>query len=148
MILDSLTNSSIYECMHPLFKRAFSYLKSRDLESLELGKLVLDEKKLYLSTAEYEGKLPEDARLETHEKYIDIQVIIRGVETIGWRPAHDCKQIQSPYDPEKDICFYSDSCTSYVDVHPGEFAIFFPNDGHAPCIGQGNIKKLVVKILL
>ncbi|MDD3430454.1 MAG: YhcH/YjgK/YiaL family protein [Bacteroidales bacterium] len=148
MILDSLKNSSLYLGMHPLFKRAFDYLKSHDLDSLEPGKIVLEGEKLYISISEYEGKSPEVARLETHEKYIDIQIIISGTETMGWRAAHDCIQAQAPYNPEKDICFYNDSSLSYVNVHPGEFTVFFPGDGHAPCIGKGPIKKAVVKVLL
>ncbi|MDD2617915.1 MAG: YhcH/YjgK/YiaL family protein [Bacteroidales bacterium] len=148
MILDSLKNSFLYEGMHPSFKRAFDYIKSRDLDALEPGKIVLDGEKLFISIAEYEGKSTEEARLETHEKYIDIQVIISGTETMGWRAAHDCKQPLAPYDPQKDICFYSDSSVSYLDVHPGEFAVFYPGDGHAPCIAKGPIKKAVVKVLL
>ncbi len=148
MILDSLKNSSLYESMHPLFKRAFDYLKSHDLDSLEPGKIVLDGDKLYISISEYQGKTPEAARLETHEKYIDIQVIISGTETMGWRAANDCKHAIAPYDTVKDISFYSDSPVSFVDVHPGEFTVFFPGDGHAPCIGKGHIKKAVIKVLL
>ena len=148
MILDSLQNSAEYASIHPLFKRAFDFLKSHDLELLQPGRIELDGDKLFVSIAEYEAKTPEDAKVETHEKYIDIQVIISGTETMGWKAAHDCKQAIAPYDPEKDICFYRDASVSFVDVHPGEFTVFFPQDGHAPCIGKGHIKKAVVKVLI
>jgi len=34
----------------------------------------------------------------------------------------------------------------YVTLLPGEFAIFFPQDGHAPCISEGTLHKAVFKL--
>jgi beta-galactosidase beta subunit len=36
----------------------------------------------------------------------------------------------------------------YFDLHVGQMAIFLPEDGHAPMIGEGKIKKCIVKVLL
>ena len=38
MILDSLNNTKKIECLHPLFKKAFDYLKSTDFSKVEDGK--------------------------------------------------------------------------------------------------------------
>ena len=35
MILDSLENSKRIECIHPLFKQAFDYVKSTDFSKME-----------------------------------------------------------------------------------------------------------------
>ena len=53
---------------------------------------------------------------------------------------------RAPYDESKDIIFYHDQPTSYVDLLPGDFVILFPEDSHAPFIGDGSpISKLIVK---
>lgn len=148
MVLDSLKNCDAYVALHPLFKQAFDFLNQNDLSSMEPGKTVLIEGKLTVSIMEVEGKTPENAKLEAHQRYIDIQTVISGSEAHGWLPIEACKQETAPYNAEKDIVFFTDTPTSRIAVQPGEFVIFFPEDGHAPCIGQGPIKKAVVKVLV
>ncbi|MBP8115537.1 MAG: YhcH/YjgK/YiaL family protein, partial [Chitinophagaceae bacterium] len=36
----------------------------------------------------------------------------------------------------------------YFQLTNGQFVIFFPEDVHAPMIGEGDIKKLVIKVKL
>ena len=74
MILDSLSNSASIEQLHPLFKKAFDFLKSTDFSTKEAGKIVLDGDDLYVSIAEPVGKSKDAAKMETHNKYIDIQM--------------------------------------------------------------------------
>ena len=35
---------------------------------------------------------------------------------------------------------------TYIAVKPGMFAIFFPQDGHAPGITPDGVKKVIVKV--
>ena len=42
MILDSLNNTEKVECLHPLFKKAFDYVKATDFSKMEDGKYELD----------------------------------------------------------------------------------------------------------
>ena len=112
------------------------------------GKIVLDGDKLFISVSDVTGKTPEAARVETHEKYIDIQMPLTATETIGWIAADECVTVTNAYNAEKDIAFFADKPTTYVALQPKQFAIFFPHDGHAPCIGQGDFRKAVVKVLI
>lgn len=148
MILDSLKNYEKYLLLNPLFKQAFDYIIKNDLSAFEPGKIVLDGEKLFISIMEIEGKTQEAAKLESHKKYIDIQYIISGIETMGWACIDNCTNEVSPYNPEKDITFFTNESGTYFDVNPGDFVIFFPEDGHAPAIGKGFIKKAVVKVLV
>ena len=50
------------------------------------------------------------------------------------------------YNAKEDITFYTDKAALYFKLTPGKFAVFFPEDGHAPCIGQGKIKKAIAKV--
>ena len=127
-------------------KKAFDYIKATDFSKVPAGKIVLDGDKLYISVAEPTGKTKEAARMETHDKYIDIQMPLTAVETMGWKATNELKEPTAPYNPEKDITFFAYKPTTYIDVQPGEFAIFFPEDGHAPGIAEGNFRKVIVKV--
>ena len=146
MILDSLSTTASIEQLHPLFKKAFDFLKSTDFSTKEAGKIVLDGDDLYVSIAEPVGKSKDAAKMETHNKYIDIQMPLTTTETMGWKATKELKKITQPYNEEKDITFFADTPTTYIQVQPGEFAIFFPEDGHAPGIAEGNFKKVIVKV--
>lgn len=148
MIHDSLKNTSGIEKLHPLFKKAFDYLRGTDFSTMQDGRYDLEGDKLYVSISSVKGKDKNDAAIETHKKYIDIQLPLLGVEKIGWKAASALKEEVSPYNPEKDITFYVDRPTAYTKIYPGEFVIYFPEDGHAPCIGEGEIRKIVVKIAI
>lgn len=112
MILNSLKDSASIESLHPLFKKAFDYIKATDFSKVPAGKIVLDGDNLYISVAEPTGKTKETARMETHDKYIDIQMPLTAVETMGWKATNELKEPTAPYNPEKDITFFADKPTT------------------------------------
>ncbi|GHU88053.1 beta-D-galactosidase [Bacteroidia bacterium] len=146
MIIDSLENSALYEQINPHFKQAFDYIKSLDFSKVEPDKVILKDDALIVNINESKLKLSSDAKLEVHNKYIDIQVPLSCEESFGWKRRSECKDITSPFNSEKDIEFYGDIPTTYFTLYPGEFVVFFPEDAHAPCVGEGNIKKIIVKV--
>lgn len=146
MILESMSNVALVETIHPLFKKAFDYIQSNDMMNVAPGKIVLEEDKLFIIVSESNGKNLEDAVIESHNKFIDIQIPIVGTEIMGWMPIVACAQPKDSYDAERDLTFFDDIPSVYVPVECGNFIVFFPSDGHAPGIGDGFIKKLVVKV--
>jgi biofilm protein TabA len=147
MIIDTLASAEKYYGLHKNFKVAFEYLQSQDLAALEIGKFdIADGVKAIVS--DNEGKSAETAaeKFECHNKNIDIQVCIRGNETIGWKPRTDCTLPKGEYNDEKDVLFYGDAPDMHFALKGGQFVIFYPEDVHAPMIGEGLIKKLVFKI--
>ncbi|MEO5649867.1 MAG: YhcH/YjgK/YiaL family protein, partial [Ginsengibacter sp.] len=94
------------------------------------------------------GKAQEEsaAKFECHNKHIDIQLCIKGKEQIGWKSRQSCTQLKEAYSAEKDVAFYNDAPDMYFQLTDGQFAIFFPEDVHAPMIGEGDIKKMVIKV--
>lgn len=148
MILDSLENSTRYEAINPYFKIAFDYIKKTDWNKVELGKIILDGDNCYINYMEAEGKTPDVAKFETHKAYVDIQVPICVTEQMGFMPAEDLKLPDAPYNEEKDFTLFSDKGGVLLTVKPMCFTVFWPWDGHQPCIGQGKWRKLVVKIKL
>ena len=146
MILDNIANIDKYICLHPRFAKAFEFVKSQNLETLEVGKFEIDGKDIHAAVSSKEGVAAEDAKFECHDHYFDIQVCPAGSETIGWSARADCNTVKTPYNPEKDVTFFADKHSTYFQLKAGQFAIFYPEDVHAPMIGEGEIKKLVVKI--
>ncbi len=147
MIHSTLDESTRYESLHPRFKEAFDYIKSHDLRAMEPQRLELRGEELFINRIDAPSNPQDEQPIEAHESYIDIQVLLEGRERIGWLPRAKCLSPRAPYDESKDIIFYHDQPTSYVDLLPGDFVILFPEDGHAPFIGDGSpISKLIVKV--
>lgn len=146
MVVDILENLEKYASLNPLFAQAVDFLKSQDLHSLEVGKIELKGKDLVVNVAQTNPKTKEEARLETHNEFIDIQIPLSGTEVMGYTPAKDCLPVNATYNAEKDITFFDELAESYITVKPGMFAIFFPQDGHAPGITPDGVKKVIVKV--
>ena len=146
MILDNIVNADKYISLHPRFAKAFEYIRQLDLVNLEVGKTEIDGRNLHAAVSSKDGYKAEDAKFECHNNYIDIQVCPSGTEKIGWTPRHKCVNPVDAYNAEKDVTFFKDQPETYFDFHPGDFAIFFPEDVHAPMIGEVNVKKLVIKV--
>ena len=70
----------------------------------------------------------------------------QGSEEIGWKSRSTCSVTNGNYDAEKDFLLYKDKPDFYFKLLENQFAIFFPEDVHAPLIGDGIIKKLVLKV--
>ena len=102
----------------------------------------------YLKIEDAKGRKTEEAVYERHDKYIDIQMPLSMPESYGWKAQSLLGEEQAPYDVAGDFTFYRDPVEMVFTLSPGEFVIFFPEDAHAPCIGNGKMKKMVVKVKL
>ncbi|MEG1622776.1 MAG: YhcH/YjgK/YiaL family protein [Alistipes sp.] len=146
MILDSVKNSARYYGVNPRLKRAFDYLETVDLHSLASGKYEIDGTDIFMTVIDRELKRPADAKLEIHRAYLDIQVVIAGEESFGWSECRAVKQSLGAFDLEKDIELFDDRPQTYYTLIPGQFTIFLPEDAHAPMVGEGMIKKIIMKV--
>lgn len=146
MVIDKIENLEKYASLNPLFAQVFDFLKSTDLMAQEIGKVKLQGDDLVINFQQAKAKTKEEARLETHNRFIDIQIPLDGVELMGYTPRADLKEEE--YNAEKDVTFYPGLAESYLTVKPGMFAIFFPEDAHAPCVSPVSIRKIVVKVLV
>ena len=147
MILDSLKNSALYEKVNPRMKKAFELIASTDWTTMETGIHELDGKDIYVNVMERELKQKSDAKLEVHNEYIDIQVLVTGKEeAFGWSERKDLRMPQGEFNAEKDIQFFDDAPQTYYTLRPGQFTVLFPEDGHAPMVGEGTMRKIIVKV--
>lgn len=148
MIVSDLKSSDRIEPLHPLFKTLFDYVKSHDLLHAELGRIEIEGENLYVNNVSAEGVDAEKQPLEAHRAYIDVHILLEGEERIGWKPLEEVAQELKPYDAAGDCALYADRPGTYVDLHPGEFVVVYPEDPHAPLIGKGKIRKLIAKVKL
>lgn len=146
MIIDTLDNLGKYVALHPLFANVAEFLKGHDLNTMEVGNYPIKDKDVVMKLSLTKQRTKETAFLETHIEMIDIQVPVTCAETFGYSPLCDLPAYE--YDVKNDITKYgSTKPQTYVTVNPGQFVIFFPQDGHAPCIiDQEDIKKAIFKI--
>lgn len=148
MILTNLRDLRRYEKVNPNFKKAFDFLLNTDLASLSGGKIDVDGANVFVKLANSQLKTAENAKLEVHNKYLDIQIPISKPEVFGWINRGDLKFPVADFDEAKDVQFFTDTPTTLSTVVPGECIIFFPEDAHAPLIGEGEIQKIIVKVAI
>ena len=146
MIIDTIEHLEQYVKLNPLFPKVVEFLKANDLKAMADGKYEIDGESLFVTIATSKGKTPDEAAIETHNKMIDIQIPLTATETYGYTQRSLLPQKE--YNAEKDITMYPDlAADSYVTCQQGMMVIFFPQDGHAPCIaGVPEFKKAIFKV--
>lgn len=148
MIIDVLSNAERYFCIHPLFAKAFGYMQSENMVSVKVGNYDIMGDDIRGIVTNSPGRTMEEAisRFECHNEYIDIQLCIDGPEQIGWKPRQKCIRQKGCYNADKDVIFYDEVPDMYFGLTGNQFVIFFPDDVHAPMIGEKDIKKMVIKV--
>lgn len=146
MILDCLADSALYEPLNPHFATAFAFLRRADLAQLAEGRHEVAGDAVYAVVAKGPGRNPRDARLETHDRYIDIQYVIKGIDTIGWKARQDLQHPVEEADPRNDVAFYADEPTAWSAIGPGALGIYFPQDAHMPMISDSHLHKVIMKV--
>lgn len=149
MIYDKAENLSLYEGVHPdmpavaAFIRAFLAAPGAD------GRYEIPGAEAYANVFENPTGPDEEKRYETHDRYIDLQLILSGGQTISVAD-RDALVPSAPYDAQKDITFYPASGDGRAfGLTPGQFLFLFPSDAHRPdcrLAGYERARKMVVKI--
>ncbi|HEY9097550.1 MAG TPA: YhcH/YjgK/YiaL family protein [Thiobacillus sp.] len=154
MILDTLAQADRYLTLHPLFARAFAFLRDTDLLALDPGVHAVQGEQIFAIAEACTGRTRAEAKLECHRRYIDIQLVLEGVDEMGWKPLAECVEPATAYDAARDIRFFNDAPRSWIATPAGSFCLFYPDDAHAPLVStlQGTsakwIRKVVMKIEL
>ena len=144
MIIDELSNIGRYACLSPNFAAAARFLTETPLNSLPCGTVAVSGEKVFATLSENRTQ-PGERPYEAHDRYADIQVILRGSErfALGFDPRRE------PPEPGTDFrrC-QADECLPF-DLEAGRFVIFLPGEAHAPGGAAGDpvlCRKLVVKV--
>lgn len=146
MVLDHLSNCDFYYSQHPLFPKAFDYLKGLKESDFENAKLEIDGDQCFALFYKGEGKEPDPILMEAHKKYIDIQYVLKGSDLMGFRPLLECSRVHTAYVEADDYMLFKDQPHTNILVKENCFTIFYPTDAHAPLLGKKEMWKVVVKV--
>ncbi|MBA4137277.1 MAG: YhcH/YjgK/YiaL family protein [Opitutus sp.] len=99
----------------------------------------------------YHAKPREEGFFEAHRKYIDVQVVVAGVESMEVEEITRLSVTQD-YDADRDFMKFGIDVpdAAKLIVRAGDAALFFPSDGHMPSLridGRPTlVRKTVVKV--
>lgn len=147
MIIDKIQNLKLYEKTVPAIGKIIDFIDEYNTCGKKLGKHIIDGDKLYVSISEYTSK-PNTGKAEAHERYIDLQYVLKGTEEMHIAELSTLTQ-SVPYDSTRDIAFYTGECATRTVLSEGDFAILFAQDAHIPGVMHekpDSIKKMVFKI--
>lgn len=136
-----------YQINKIYWDKAFAFLKNNNLDTMAVGKHVIDGDNVYAIITENPTKDLDSTKWESHKNYIDLQSVIKGEEKIGVAVLNSLT-VTMPYDVSKDLINYSGDGKFY-NAMPGTFFLFFPKDAHRPNVttnGNKPDKKIVIKI--
>ena len=149
MIYDTLNNIAFYKGLSPDIYEGLKFLQQVNPD-IAVGVYQLSPN-VKAIVSEYTTKEVNENGYEAHHQNIDIQYLLKGKEKISCLPVEELSETK-PYNEETDAAFFkavSDFRPSTLDLRPGYFAIFFPQDGHMPqlCVNElEKVKKVVVKV--
>ncbi len=150
MITDKLKNAALYYAANSNFEKAFDFIKTLR-ENTPNGSYQITDT-MVAHVMEYTTGETFQYGWEAHKKFIDIQYCLRGQERIIWTPLDERLTPSIEYDEENDRTFFTGNAeNTSIDTGKQIFALFFPEDAHAPqiCLGKPiKIKKVVIKVPL
>ncbi len=137
----------LYKSNPALWDKAFAWMKSTDLNTIEPGTYIIEEDNVRAIVSEAPAPELENVKWEAHQNFSDIQYIVKGKAQMGVAPVSEAT-VTIAYDSANDIGFF-DAEGEYYTAEPGTFFIFTPADAHRPGIqveGYDTVKKVVLKV--
>ncbi|MBI4827189.1 MAG: YhcH/YjgK/YiaL family protein [Nitrospirae bacterium] len=148
MIFDKIPNFIKYQCVHNHFIDILKFLDAEPIADRPDGRYEINHQGSYVAIESYQTKDTPDCFIECHRKYIDVQIMIDGVEGMGVCRKSECDE-PSPYDEEKDLQKLKGDA-DMLTFRAGSFMVFFPDDAHMPKIKYGDssgmVRKAVFKV--
>jgi biofilm protein TabA len=149
MIVDTLRNIDRYFDFSPSLKKCYEFVQREEFCFQTKQTIQIGTKGIYAIPQEYSPKNKEDLLIEAHRKYIDVQVMVEGVEYLGY--AEKNSLTFAGYDEDHDTERLTGTL-AFLPFLKDSFAVLFPQDAHMPGVNhQGStktVKKIVIKIPL
>ena len=149
MIQDYLENADSYRPLGARVQKAFDFLQNEELKTMPDGRHAIDGDNVYALIQSYETQLAAEKQFEAHRRYIDLQYVISGRETIVWSTLARLTGWLD-YDEVNDAIMCPEGEGTALLLDEGCFVVLFPQDAHKPgCIwsNPAEVKKAVIKIL-
>ena len=143
MIFDKLENLKNYQSLNKGFAEVVDFIAKNDLMALPQGKVTISDNVFY-NRQQYVGKPEVDDLYESHINYIDIQIVLDGIERHYYSKAQPVIGELN----QKDCYFTSANKDVSIDLSKDTFVIFFAGELHKPGlkINEEKIEKIVFKV--
>lgn len=146
MIFDTLKNMKDYVKVMPELEKIEEFLCGYMKGEMKMERIDLDGDRLFASPATYVPKDHEGAEYESHIKYADVQVVLKGKEYIGVTPLDNCT-VTKPFTDGGDIAFYTSEKGTLCLMEAGSFLVLYPQDAHMPCLKVDDSGEEVIKVV-
>ena len=152
MIQTTVEQLDRYTVMHPRFKQAYEALRAQAQEPFSPGRIPVNGEEIYINALAYYTKSEAEAQFEAHKVYYDVMLVLSGEESIACLPGRVSKEITSEYNEAGD-CYLAEMehPHSTFSMKPGDIAIFYPGEMHAPGLyaegKSGKVTKFVMKVM-
>lgn len=138
-------------CRLPLaIEKALDFLRTTDFTTLEPGVVEIDGRNIFAQVLDLKTKAHHNRQKYTVA--IWIFSFWRGEEKIGVAIDTGHNEISESLLEQRDILFYHQmENESLIEMIPGNYAIFFPQDVHRPQCHknkESDIRKIVVKVAI
>lgn len=149
MITGNIHHLDLVPYLPAALRDAIEHVKQHITADSPLGKHDIDGNRAFVLVSNDSTDVLEKRRAEFHAKYLDIQIVLNGVEgmTFSNLPAGKT-DIDNLAD--KDIAFLpSGEQEKTFVMQAGDFVVFFPGEVHKPLCAVGapaHVRKAVVKI--
>lgn len=148
MFFSNVTIAEKYDYLDESFRAAYRWLRDTDILALPAGSYPILEERVVANVQEYTTAPESEKSFESHEKYFDIQYMVRGVERFGICRTDGLTEKERF--PERDLIFYEDPDNAgFAVLTEGDLIVVAPEDAHRPGCIQGEpvqVKKVVVKV--
>ena len=150
MILDKVENAARYAGVHAGIPVAVAAALKLNAATYQKGRVDVDGDNIYLNCAEYDTHDREGALSEAHRAYLDVMVVVEGVETVYVKRTVALKNVTKPYDASIAALLADTAAdVSAVRLEKGDFLVLFPEDAHAPgchADAPSHVKKAIGKV--
>ena len=141
MIFDNVKNLKTYKGL-PGIDKIMDFISQNNLLELPEGRTDIDGDNLYVMLQKPKLINASEARPEGHERYIDLQLVLEGTEVMGYVEKSSLGEPDESF-PDRDVSFWNMHDFDLLTVSEDMFAVFFPQDGHAPGIASDNAKEVL-----
>lgn len=147
MIFGNIDHLEEFSFLETPVKECFEYLKDHELLSCEKGSYEIDGDRLFVNVVEYETTAPKNRFWEAHKDYLDVHVMLRGVEQIDVNFIGNMQLKE--YVKKDDFLPMEGEKNGSVILRDGDFLVCYPNDGHRTAVAADEpamIKKAIFKV--
>ncbi len=145
MILDNISNIEKYDGVISHAKEIAEFLRAHDVATIPAGRYDVADG-VFVNVCDIENG--ENDTYEAHRRYSDLQCVITGDEIMKRCHISACGDGNEYSDANDCILYKSAKKVTVCHVFSGEFALFQPEDAHAPGTKGtvSSVRKLIFKI--